>query len=251
MLLAASFWLSYGLIYDFALPAKSALQFCRELSLVLALQLGCLVWRKQCWGLLSYFSFPELRQFGTALGLATVGLLALWATGVGAPPRNVILVHALLSFALLSGFRGLLRLWRERSAGDEDAPVDPPARVGIIGAGATGAQLALELGSKRLGRVPIAFFDDDSQKWQKYIHEVPVVGMPECLLDGWAEKLDEVVITIPNASENRIQEISQLLGKTGLKSYTVTSAVSFWAERRARNPLSTPAYATATPTLQP
>jgi FlaA1/EpsC-like NDP-sugar epimerase len=98
--------------------------------------------------LLSYFSFPELRQVGAALGLATVGLLVLWATGAGVPPRNVILVNALVSFGLLCGFRGVLRLWRERSAVEEDEAVNPLSRVGIIGAGTTGAQLALELAGK-------------------------------------------------------------------------------------------------------
>jgi lipopolysaccharide/colanic/teichoic acid biosynthesis glycosyltransferase len=251
IVLTASFWLSYGLIYDFDLPSKSALQFWRELSLVLALQLGCLVWRKQCRGLLSYFSFRELRQFGAALGLATLGLIALWGVGLGAPPRNVILVNALLSFALLSGFRGLLRLSRERSTVEEDDSANPPARVGIIGAGTMGAQLALELvGSKKLGRIPIAFFDDDSQKWQKHIHEVPVVGMPECLLEGWTKKLDEVVIAMPNASAVRLQEISHLLGKTGLKSYTISGAASVWTESRPRDPSFTPAYAIGASTVQ-
>jgi lipopolysaccharide/colanic/teichoic acid biosynthesis glycosyltransferase len=237
MLLAMSFCLTYGLIYDFAAPPMSALQFWRELTLVIALQLGCLTWHKQCRGLLSYFSFPELRQVGTALGLATGGLLSVWATGAGGPPRNVILLDAILSFSLLSGFRGLLRRWRERSAGTDDAQDNPPARVGIIGAGTTGAQFALELaGSKKHGRIPVAFFDDDPQKWQKHIHEVPVVGMPECLLDGWAAKLDEVVIAMPNASESRVLEINQLLGKTGLKFYRISSPASLWADDQPRDP---------------
>jgi len=244
VLLTAAFWLSYALISDFAPPAMSALQFWRELALVVAFQLGCLTWRKQCRGLLSYFSFPELRQVGTALGLATIGLLAVWAVGPGGPPRNVILVNALLSFSLLSGFRVLVRLWRERSAGKGDAPANPPARVGIIGAGTSGAQLARELaGTKKLGRIPIAFFDDDSQKWQKHIHEIPVVGMPECLLDGWAAKLDEVVIAMPSASEGRIHEISQLLGKIGLKYYTVSNPASLWADSKPCDPSFPPACA--------
>src|SRR5688572_7045623 len=93
ILLAVGFCLAYALIYDFAPPALSALQFWRELGLVLGLQLACLTWHKQCRGLLSYFSFPELRQVGTALGLSTLGLLAMWAVGGGVPPRNVILVN--------------------------------------------------------------------------------------------------------------------------------------------------------------
>jgi lipopolysaccharide/colanic/teichoic acid biosynthesis glycosyltransferase len=244
ILLAASYCLACALIYDFTPPAKSALQFWRELSVALALQLGFLMWRKQCRGLLSYFSFPELRQLGTALSLATVGLLALWAAGAGVAPRNVILVNGLLSFYLLSGFRLLLRLWRERSEGEEDAPANPPTRVGIIGAGSTGAQLALELvGKKKLGRIPIAFFDDDSQKWQKCIHEVPVVGMPECLLDGWTAKLDEVIIAMPSAPLDRVREIHQLLSKTGLKVYAVSGSGSFWADGNPRDPSFTSAYA--------
>ena len=234
ILLAASFRLSYGLISDFAPPSMSAMQFWREMGLVLALQLGCLTWRKQCRGLLSYFSFPELRQVGTALGLAAVGLLVFRGTGGGGPPRNVILVNTLLSFSLLSGFRVLLRLWRERSAGKDDTPANPPSRVGIIGAGRTGAQLALELiAKKKLGRIAVAFFDDDSQKWQKRIHEVPVVGMPECLLDGWTEKLDEVVIAMPGAPADRIREINQLLGKAGLKFYSMSGSAKFWGWRQA------------------
>jgi lipopolysaccharide/colanic/teichoic acid biosynthesis glycosyltransferase len=232
IILAGSFWLSYLLIYDFAPPATSADQFWSEISIVLALQLGFLIWRQQCRGLLSYFSFPELRQVGTALGLATVGLLASWTAGAGSPPRNVILVNSLLSVCLLSGFRVLLRLWRERSAGEEDVPADPPVRVGIIGAGDTGAQLALELiVKKKFGRTVVAFFDDDSQKWQKRIHEVPVVGMPECVLEVWTEKLDEVVIAMPSAPADRIRELDELLRQTGLRFYTVSCPIKFWGRQ--------------------
>ncbi|MEW6301887.1 MAG: sugar transferase [Verrucomicrobiota bacterium] len=230
MLLAASFWVSYGLIHDFALPAAPAAQYWREVFLAVGLQLVCLMWRKQCHGLLSYFSFPELRQVGAALGVAVVGLLALKAAGAGGPPRNVILVDALVSFLLVSGSRALLRQWRERSAGEEEPPDHPPVRVGIIGAGSAGAQLALELMiNKNLGRTVVAFFDDDFQKWRKCIHDVPVVGMPECLLDGWREKLDEVVIALPGAPSARIAEINELVRKTGLKVYSVSAPAGFWA----------------------
>jgi lipopolysaccharide/colanic/teichoic acid biosynthesis glycosyltransferase len=230
LLLTLAYWLSYQLIYDFA-PGVSTSRFLGELLAVLGLQLGCLMWRKQCTGLLSYFSFPELRQVSTAFGLATVGLLICWATGTaGSPPRNVILVNSLVSISLLSCFRVLLRLSRERS-GECEVQADRPARIGIIGAGSSGAKLALELGAKKkLGRTVVAFFDDDFQKWQKHIHGVPVVGMPECLMEGWTEKLDEVVIAIPSASPDRIREIDQLLRKTKLKSYIAYSPDHLWRQ---------------------
>jgi FlaA1/EpsC-like NDP-sugar epimerase len=73
----------------------------------------------------------------------------------------------------------------------------------------------------------VAFFDDNFHKWQKDIHDVPVVGMPECLLDGWAEKLDEVVIAMPEWAAGRVREIERLLRKTHLKFYLAASPIHF------------------------
>ncbi|MBU6399996.1 MAG: sugar transferase, partial [Verrucomicrobia bacterium] len=234
IILTLSFWLSYELIDDFSSAGFSAAQFRRELAAVIAVQLGCLTWRKQCAGLLSYFSFPELKQISTALGLAALGLFAASVAGNGRPPGNVVLVDVLLSLCLLGGFRVLLRLWRERSALEDDSVASQPARIGIIGAGGRGAQLALELiGNRQSGRMVVAFFDDDSYKWQKRIHDVPVVGMPECLLDGWTDKLDEVAIVLPGAPPDRKREIDQLLRRTRLKYYTVSFPSRIWDREQA------------------
>jgi len=105
-----------------------------------------------------------------------------------------------------------------------------PVRVGIIGAGGAGSQLARELMfKKQFGREVVAFFDDDFQKWHKFIHDIPVVGMPECLIEGWAGKLDEVIIAMPEAPEERIQQIGQLLEKVGLRAYNAPSVHSLWS----------------------
>src|SRR5207249_8710807 len=74
---------------------------------------------------------------------------------------------------------------------------------------------------RRFGRTAVAFFDDDSGKWQKHLHEIPIVGMPECLLQGWSERLDEVVIASPDASAERLQELSKLFQTLKLRVYTV------------------------------
>jgi hypothetical protein len=52
-----------------------------------------------------------------------------------------------------------------------------------------------------------------------------------------------VVIAMPNASESRIFEINQLLGKTGLKYHTISNPVSLLADNRPRDPSFTPASA--------
>jgi FlaA1/EpsC-like NDP-sugar epimerase len=123
----------------------------------------------------------------------------------------------------------LFRLWRESSSSGKAALDNPPVRVGIIGAGRTGSQFVRELmAGKQFGRTVVAFFDDDCQKWHRRIHEIPVVGMPECLLDGWAGKLDEVIIAMPEAPPNRVQEIYNLVQQIGLRAYIAPSAYSLW-----------------------
>ena len=146
LVLAAAFWLSCQLVYDFDLPARLHQDFAETMLAVVAVQLGALIWRKQCKGLLSYFSLPELRQVATALGFGCLVLLGLWALSNRTwPPRNLILVDSLLSLCALGGFRLLLRFWRESSFPADATFEDPPMRVGIIGAGHTGSQLAREL----------------------------------------------------------------------------------------------------------
>jgi lipopolysaccharide/colanic/teichoic acid biosynthesis glycosyltransferase len=230
LVLAASFWLSCLLVYDFTVPAWLYRDFAGATIAVMAVQLGALIWRQQCKGLLSYFSVTELRQIAAALGLACLLLLGLRAlTHRAWPPSNLILVDALLSLCALSGFRLTLRFWRESASADQAGLDGPVVRVGIIGAGRTGSQLARELMARgQFGRTVVAFFDDDCQKWHKCMHEIPIVGMPECLLDGWAGKLDEVIVAIPQASAERARDIQDLLQRSGLKAYAARAAHGVW-----------------------
>ena len=78
----------------------------------------------------------------------------------------------------------------------------------------------------------MAFFDDDCRKWHRRIHEIPMVGMPECLLEGWAGKLDEVIIAIPEASPDRIREVRRVLQQAGLRTYAAPGAHNLGRERK-------------------
>lgn len=234
LILTVSFCLSWELINNFGMPGFGAIFFWRELGVALALQLAALTWHRQCRGLLSYFSFPEASKTGSALALAAAALLGWSFFGNSRLPANLVVINALVSFCLLSGFRMLLRRCRERSSGAAGRRTAFPMRVGIIGGGRIGALLAEELMTDReCGRRVVAFFDDDFHKWQKNIHDVPVAGMPECLLDGWKEKLDEVVIAMPGAAAARISEIERLLRKAQLKFYIVSGPARFWERKQA------------------
>ena len=216
-------WFSEALAGNIDLSGSAWQRFFGRALVVVGLQLICLLGRSQGKGLLCYFGLPELGQITLGLLEANLILISLsFLVGHALPARNVLIMNFCNSLLFLAGFRVLLRLWRERSEDRETAFVGPQLRVGIIGAGGLGAQLARCLNSQRnLGRTVVAFFDDDFSKWQKRIHEVPVVGMPECLLQGWSDKLDEVAIALPHATPARLRQLHQLFEHTDLKVYTI------------------------------
>ncbi len=205
--LALALWLSEALA-----GSGAGVRFFGEWPMVVSAQLLFLLGGRQRTGLLCYFGPPELRQAARGLLLASLTLLgASWLVASALPARNVLIVNLFIASFLLIGMRLALRSWRERAEGADTAPEAEVLRVGIIGAGGLGAQLALCLNSqRRLGRSVVVFFDDDFGKWQRRIHGVPVAGMPECLLQGWTEKLDEVAIAMPHASPRRLREIRRL-----------------------------------------
>jgi FlaA1/EpsC-like NDP-sugar epimerase len=235
VILGISFWFSYELLGNFSLSDLTNRQIAGQLPLVVGLQLICLLGRRQCHGLLCYFGLPELGQVTIGLIEASVLLLVFsFLAAYALPQRNLILIDLCLSLLFLNGFRLLLRFWRERTEGEQSSSEAPLVRVGIVGAGTVGVQLARFLNAQKvLGRVAIAFFDDDFSKWQKRIHEIPVVGMPECLLEGWSEKVDEIAIALPGASPARLRELNDLFKKTKLKVYTFQWPLPPWTPTEA------------------
>jgi len=179
-------------------------------------------WSGQMRGLLPCFNLPELGRMAAALGVA-----ALFQMGFGlvihrlwTPDNGLVLIHLMVSFLLLSGIRLSLRL-REESPGSwtRQDPL-PVARVAIIGAGSLGRDLALHFkGRTGGGKKVVAFFDDAPCLWHKRVHEIPVAGMPECVLNrDWKGRLDEVIVALPGSAAGlaRSQELAVLLENSGL-----------------------------------
>ena len=232
--LTGSLWMSYLMRFDFDLrevhpryaeiPQKIAI--IRGYFLwIIPLKLILLVAFRQYEGLLSYFSVPDLRRLFAATAVSS---LVLYLTSrvypLAVPPRGVILIDFVLSFLALASTRLGFRVVRERFfTGQEHHRRQ--RRVAIIGAGDVGASLVKEIIAKRfMGMTPVAIFDDDKNKWRSRIHDVPVIGPPESLLDPELNlQLEEVVIAMPSAPAKRIGEIVKVLQKAHLKTTTVPS----------------------------
>jgi FlaA1/EpsC-like NDP-sugar epimerase len=221
MSLTFSLWFAYQIKSDFRATSQDYEQFRQFLPWMVLPQLIALTWRGQLRGLLSYFSVPEMRQTFVALGASLVAQICLsyviYLRLALAP--SLVLMDFLLSFFMICGVRMTLRLLREHASRDRAAFEAPPTRVAMVGTGELATNLVLDFArSEKPARQVVAFFDDNPQTWDKRPHDIPVVGMPECLLNkGWAETIDEVIVALPEENANRIHEIGQMLKGSKVK----------------------------------
>jgi len=224
--LVFSFWLSYQLHSDFRASRQDYDEFRHYLPRIVLPQLMMLVWRGQLRGLMSYFSIPEMRRTVMLLAIALVVQVALCmpAQNRKPPTPSILLMDFILSFFSICAVRMTFRLQREWIARSHQKSQVSVRRVAIIGTGELATNLVLDFarGENRTREV-VAFFDDDPRTWHKRPHNIPVIGMPECLLaKEWLTKIDEVIVTLPEAKTERLSEIKQMLKRLPLKVILAT-----------------------------
>jgi lipopolysaccharide/colanic/teichoic acid biosynthesis glycosyltransferase len=219
-LLVSSLWISFELHYDFQVDAVGRGEFWRCLPWVVGSQLAILFWRRQCRALVSYFSFLELLQTGCALGIACLLHFVLRQVPPNglAPEPGIIGTDFVLSCWGITYARLSLRFMREGQKGKTNGAKGRVQRVAIVGAGELGTRVALDLLSQEAPTHVVAFFDDDPRSWNTRPYDIPVVGMPECLLNAeWREKVDEVIVALPDRGAARPREIGEMAKKVCLK----------------------------------
>lgn len=247
LILAISLWLAYQLRHDFNVPTGELEQMKRLGLFIIPAQLFFLFRGRQLSGLLSYFDVTEMKRLALGLGQSTVVFLVIWFMTHGdfMPGRSIVVMDGALALLMLVGVRtGLRNLRRTRQSrlkplagggggrgrggdGGDELP------VAIIGAGELGGWLARQFNSAgQSRRRVVAFFDDDPDKWNLQLCDVPVVGMPECLLDGsWQGKLQEVVVAMPSAKPERMQQILSILAAANIRARTLPSIDELFADR--------------------
>ena len=239
--IAASFYASYEIRFDFFVGAEFQAQRLQLLPIVVGLKLVALIYARQLGSMMTYFSIPDLFRLVMAMVVSSVVLYVIWLVGghAYAVPRGVLLVDFMTCTGALCAGRLGVRLFRERLNGHRRSTnsVVQQQRIAIIGAGDAGASLAKEfLTNPSRGFRPVAFFDDDTKKHGKLVHGVPVLGGPEMIdkakgLDGLAK----VVIAMPSASAKRTRQVVQLMTERGLKVETLPSLEDLAAGRVKAN----------------
>lgn len=139
-------------------------------------------------------------------------------------PHSVVLVDYNLSILMFLGVRVLIRTINERRKTDPTQN-KKIKRVVIIGAGAIGEQILIDLiKHKNEGVEPVCFLDDNRQKHGLDIHGIPVLGFPESLVEiKERARISEIIITLPPTAGKRIKEINAFAQKAGIKTLIIPS----------------------------
>jgi perosamine synthetase len=163
--------------------------------------------------------------------LSLVTLLWLYPRFMITFPRSLLGIEAMLSVLLLVGARVGLQI-AERFPGDikwHRVDLPDPRRTLIIGAGSAGTQILQELSSNpQLGLKPVAFLDDDPDKIGKKIQGLTVLGPLVKLPVVVDEKeIEEVVIAIPSAPAQTLQNLKGTCQKHDIAFSTMPSVAHF------------------------
>ncbi|HVY71154.1 MAG TPA: hypothetical protein VHH73_14575 [Verrucomicrobiae bacterium] len=204
--------------------------FRRCLFLILPPQLILVVWRGQLRGLVTDFRTLDRQIFATALAgimlMQVQGGICYEFFGSLASARSLYLIDLVISFCLLLGVKMALDFAIRHFSPPKPVTVDKSWRVAIVGTGSFAVALARDLTrNARSNRKVVAFFDDNPLNWHRQPLDVPVLGMPECLLKPeWQEKVDEIIVALPDEDSSRSEQVVEMLRATPFK-VTVASSV--------------------------
>ena len=156
-------------------------------------------------------------------------------------PRSLLILEGMFSILLLGGWRAVLK-FSERYPSDfkwDKTAFSEFRRVLIVGAGSAGALMARELwDNPQLNLRPVAMLDDDPRKIGNKTQGLqvygPIIKLPEIIQD---QKMDEVIIAIPSAPEQTIQNLSHMC-QVAQVSYSVVPPLSSILETSTDNSFS-------------
>jgi UDP-GlcNAc:undecaprenyl-phosphate/decaprenyl-phosphate GlcNAc-1-phosphate transferase len=197
VLIVICYYGGFLLRFDGKLPEPFFHRFVQAMPVVIAVQIGCLLFFGLYRGLWRYTSMHDLPRLFRSVGgawLASMAILALMFGLEGFSRAALIADGVFLFFAVVTSRIAvrLVHIWLVRLLPRPDA-----RRVLIYGAGDGGELLVRELQNNvGLGLVPIGFLDDDPQKHGRVIHGVPVLGTMSSLGDLVAARgVEEVLVS--------------------------------------------------------
>ncbi len=153
------------------------------------------------------------------MGLATVLTGLIHIIGITflceRMPLSYYLFGIIIQFILTVGVRFSYRfvLLERSKRGSEDTK----QRVMIIGAGRAGQAILREItGADEISMKVCCIIDDNSNKWNRYIENVPIVGgRDDIMLNVKKYQVQKIFVALPSASMEQKREILNICKETG------------------------------------
>ncbi len=173
--------------------------------------------------------YAESREYLTLLGgmglgftlYAAVNLLmgmsTIWISGA--------LTGTALALLIMLAYRFIYRIYRRRVTGINQTRQTYAA---IVGGGSAGAALLSELNDHVYGRFkPYCIIDDSTEKRDKRIHGIPVLGPIDQIGEILADTpVTDVIMAIQNLAPERRREILELCAATGRRVHVLGDPVT-------------------------
>lgn len=136
--------------------------------------------------------------------------------------RAVFIIDGILTFLFISGFRTLLRVFREHFFSFQGK------RILIVGAGDGGELFLRELkNNKRLNYNPVGFVDDDPKKTGEKIHGIPVFGTRKEIEKLVKEYLIEgIIVAIPSHPPEKFNDIKEFCEENEIEFKRLSLTIS-------------------------
>lgn len=161
-----------------------------------------------------YVSFREVVYMIMATAITfVINLAGTWLI-MGRMPASYYIIGIIFQFILTMGIRLSYRfvlLLRNKNADSNNR-----CRVMIVGAGSSGQMLLRDMRiSQNNAEDPVCFIDDNSNKWNRYIDGVRVVGGRHTIIDNVKKySVQKIYVAIPAATARQKKEILEICNKT-------------------------------------
>src|SRR6266498_582584 len=211
VLIILAYWSAYAIKFGAFSDSPAWKLFLRTLPVLVFVKMSVFLLMGVYRGIWRYTSIDDLIVFAKAVVLSSIAsvVAVLFKFRFEGFSRTVFLIDGLLMLMFLAGSRMAFRLFRQMIP---SGTIGDSRRILIYGAGDGGELLLRELQNNRnLKLSPVGFLDDAPANSCKVIHGLKVLnGNGDLGAVCERHEIDEIVISSPRMSEERVEEIVRL-----------------------------------------
>ncbi len=221
----STLYLSFLIRFDFSIPSEFLLIFFDWVPWFVLLQISVFYFsglQSRMWRYTSLFDLYAILSSVTLVSAISV-IFVFISTGPSGYPRSVLLMYYLLNAITTVGIRLSVRVYYTHYHQDSllKNPNKKTKKLLLIGAGGTGEKIAREIRTvSRHQYSLVGFVDDNVEKHGALLHGKEIF----CSINDLPNlniKYDELLITAPSASGDRMRRIVDICKRTGKRYKTV------------------------------